>query len=55
MTDTVHSSDNTNSNQTLNKLRAAVLGANDGVVSISSILMGVAAPTPATAQLSLPV
>ena len=42
MTDTVHSSDNTNSNQTLNKLRAAVLGANDGVVSISSILMGVA-------------
>ena len=42
MTDTVHPSDNTNSNQTLNKLRAAVLGANDGVVSISSILMGVA-------------
>lgn len=42
MTDIVHPSDNTNSNQTLNKLRAAVLGANDGVVSISSILMGVA-------------
>lgn len=30
------------SNTTLNKLRAAVLGANDGVVSISSVVMGVA-------------
>ena len=29
-------------NATLNKLRAAVLGANDGVVSISSLVMGVA-------------
>ncbi len=29
-------------NETLNKLRAAVLGANDGVVSVSSVVMGVA-------------
>lgn len=29
----------------LNKLRASVLGANDGVVSVSSILMGVAGAT----------
>lgn len=32
----------TASNGTLNKLRAAVLGANDGIVSISSVVMGVA-------------
>lgn len=30
------------SNATLNRLRAAVLGANDGVVSTASVLMGVA-------------
>lgn len=30
------------SNSTLNKLRAAVLGANDGIVSTSSVVMGVA-------------
>lgn len=30
------------SNATLNKLRAAVLGANDGIVSTSSVVMGVA-------------
>jgi VIT1/CCC1 family predicted Fe2+/Mn2+ transporter len=29
-------------NSTLNKLRAAVLGANDGIVSISALVMGVA-------------
>lgn len=29
-------------NATLNKLRAAVLGANDGVVSVASVVMGVA-------------
>ncbi len=29
-------------NQMLNKLRAAVLGANDGIVSISALVMGVA-------------
>lgn len=33
------------SNQTLNKLRAAVLGANDGIVSISATIMGVAGAT----------
>ena len=33
------------SNATLNKLRAAVLGANDGIVSISSLVMGVAGAT----------
>ncbi|MFZ1812690.1 MAG: VIT family protein [Candidatus Saccharimonadales bacterium] len=35
----------TTSNATLNKLRAAVLGANDGIVSISSVVMGVAGAT----------
>ena len=30
------------SNATLNKLRAAVLGANDGIVSVSALVMGVA-------------
>lgn len=34
--------DQTVSNQTLNRLRAAVLGANDGIVSTSSVVMGVA-------------
>ncbi len=33
------------SNATLNRLRAAVLGANDGIVSTSSVLMGVAGAT----------
>ncbi len=33
------------SNSTLNWLRAAVLGANDGVVSVSSIILGVAGAT----------
>lgn len=33
---------NKTSNATLNKLRAAVLGANDGIVSTSSVVMGVA-------------
>ena len=33
------------SNASLNKLRAAVLGANDGIVSTSSVVMGVAAAT----------
>ncbi len=32
-------------NAKLNKLRAAVLGANDGIVSISSLVMGVAGAT----------
>ena len=38
-------STNTASNAKLNKLRAAVLGANDGIVSTSSVVMGVAAAT----------
>jgi vacuolar iron transporter family protein len=33
------------SNATLNRLRAAVLGANDGIVSTSSVVMGVAGAT----------
>jgi vacuolar iron transporter family protein len=33
------------SHSTLNKLRAAVLGANDGIVSTSSVVMGVAGAT----------
>jgi VIT1/CCC1 family predicted Fe2+/Mn2+ transporter len=35
----------TTSNATLNRLRAAVLGANDGIVSTSSVVMGVAGAT----------
>lgn len=35
----------TTSNATLNKLRAAVLGANDGIVSTASVVMGVAGAT----------
>lgn len=35
----------TTSLATLNKLRAAVLGANDGIVSTSSVVMGVAGAT----------
>lgn len=47
MTDTPSpkSADQTNASATLNKLRAAVLGANDGIVSTSSVVMGVAAAT----------
>lgn len=37
-------SDEANNNK-LNKLRAAVLGANDGIVSTSSVVMGIAAAT----------
>lgn len=37
--------DNTATSETLNKLRASVLGANDGIVSISSTIMGVAGAT----------
>ena len=36
------------SNEVLNKLRASVLGANDGIVSTSSVLMGVAGATNST-------
>lgn len=39
---TLNSSDKTTSNATMNKLRAAVLGANDGIVSTASVVMGVA-------------
>lgn len=38
-------SDRTTSSATLNKLRAAVLGANDGIVSTASVVMGVAGAT----------
>ncbi|HRC28056.1 MAG TPA: VIT family protein [Candidatus Saccharimonas sp.] len=37
----------------LNKLRAAVLGANDGIVSVSSVVMGVAGATTDTKAISL--
>lgn len=40
-----NTSHNATSNATLNKLRAAVLGANDGIVSTSSVVMGVAGAT----------
>lgn len=49
MTDTAQSTKDPNhikaSNAKLNSLRAAVLGANDGVVSVSSIILGVAGAT----------
>lgn len=37
--------ENNRSNKRLNKLRAAVLGANDGIVSVSGVVMGVAGAT----------
>lgn len=40
------------SNATLNKLRAAVLGANDGIVSTASVVMGVAGATTDTQAIS---
>lgn len=43
----------TASNSKLNSLRAAVLGANDGVVSVSSIVMGVAGATSDSKAISL--
>jgi VIT1/CCC1 family predicted Fe2+/Mn2+ transporter len=45
-------SDQANSSK-LNKLRAAVLGANDGIVSISSLVMGVAGATTDTHAITL--
>jgi len=45
MTEKKQDSNSPASNQSLNKLRAAVLGANDGIVSTSSVLMGVAGAT----------
>lgn len=45
MTENKQDSNTPASNQTLNKLRAAVLGANDGIVSTSAVLMGVAGAT----------
>lgn len=40
-------------NSKLNKLRAAVLGANDGIVSISSVVMGVAGATSDTKSITI--
>jgi len=40
-------------NQLLNKLRAAVLGANDGIVSVSSVVMGVAGATSDTKAITI--
>jgi len=40
-------------NGKLNKLRAAVLGGNDGIVSISSLMMGVAGATSDTKAIAL--
>lgn len=39
------------SNSQLNRLRAAVLGANDGIVSVSSIILGVAGATSSRATI----
>src|SRR5882757_8459817 len=47
MTDTKAVDEARASNSTLNWLRAAVLGANDGIVSVSSIILGVAGATSA--------
>lgn len=43
--------ESTASNQSLNRLRAAVLGANDGIVSTSAVLMGVAGATSNTSHI----
>ena len=43
--DNMSQDESSKSNATLNKLRAAVLGANDGIVSTSSVVMGVAGAT----------
>src|ERR1700704_3664049 len=55
MTDKVIDSPNTErvrvSNAKLNSLRAAVLGANDGIVSVSSIILGVAGATDSRATI----
>lgn len=48
---TKQESTSTVSTELLNKLRASVLGANDGIVSVSSILMGVAGATDSTGAL----
>ena len=40
-------------NAKLNKLRAAVLGANDGIVSVSSVVMGMAGATSDSKAISL--
>lgn len=40
-------------NSRLNKLRAAVLGANDGIVSVSSVVMGVAGATSDSKAISI--
>lgn len=40
-------------NSKLNKLRAAVLGANDGIVSVSSVVMGIAGATADSKAISL--
>ncbi|HEX4775034.1 MAG TPA: VIT family protein, partial [Candidatus Saccharimonadales bacterium] len=40
-----NSTNKVNTNAQMNRLRAAVLGANDGIVSVSSIILGVAGAT----------
>ena len=43
--ESLHDEENTNTNNLLNKLRAGVLGANDGIVSTAGIIMGVIGAT----------
>lgn len=43
--DSMQETQSESTNATLNKLRAAVLGANDGIVSTSAVVMGVAGAT----------
>lgn len=45
MTETKHGVDES-FNDRLNILRAAVLGANDGIISIAGVVIGVASATP---------
>lgn len=52
-TDTYDVPSDQTSNGMLNKLRAAVLGANDGIVSTSSIVMGVAGATNDTRSITI--
>lgn len=45
MAESTHNFEKSASNAMLNKLRAAVLGANDGIVSTAAVVMGVAGAT----------
>lgn len=51
--ETSHSSSRENHSRRLNQLRAGVLGANDGIVSVAGMVVGVAAATPTASALAV--